>query len=86
MRKYLTINEEVKLVIYGFATNPFCISLYMRKFLFSFLSGHEPDKGRKFELFPLLLLQVEQRNPGADDNNLNSIFYEHLTRLAMVDF
>ena len=20
------------------------------------------------------------RNPGADDNNLNSIFYEHLTR------
>jgi len=24
--------------------------------------------------------QVEMRNPGADDNNLNSIFYEHLTR------
>ena len=21
-----------------------------------------------------------ERNPGADDNNLNSIFYEHLTR------
>ena len=24
--------------------------------------------------------QFENRNPGADDNNLNSIFYEHLTR------
>ncbi|XP_023334859.1 uncharacterized protein LOC111706259 [Eurytemora carolleeae] len=24
--------------------------------------------------------EVEMRNPGADDNNLNSIFYEHLTR------
>jgi hypothetical protein len=36
--------------------------------------------------FLLFLLQVEQRNPGADDNNLNSIFYEHLTRWTMVDF
>ena len=24
------------------------------------------------------------RNPGADDNNLNSIFYEHLTRSLQV--
>ena len=23
---------------------------------------------------------MQVRNPGADDNNLNSIFYEHLTR------
>ena len=23
---------------------------------------------------------IQVRNPGADDNNLNSIFYEHLTR------
>ena len=27
-----------------------------------------------------LASQFEVRNPGADDNNLNSIFYEHLTR------
>jgi len=27
-----------------------------------------------------LSAQFENRNPGADDNNLNSIFYEHLTR------
>ncbi len=34
MRKYLTL-----LVIYDFANDSFCISLYMRKILFSFLSA-----------------------------------------------
>ncbi len=35
MRKYLTIYEET---VYDYATAPFRISLYMRKFCFSFLS------------------------------------------------
>ncbi len=39
MRKYLTIYEEaVSHIRYDFAPDPFCISLYMRKILFSFLS------------------------------------------------
>ncbi len=36
MRKYITIYEEAVSHIYGFATAPFWISLYIRKIWFSF--------------------------------------------------
>ncbi len=38
MRKYLTIHEEAVSHIYDFATDPFWLSWYRRKILFSFLS------------------------------------------------
>ncbi len=40
MRKYFSLYEEAVLVIYDFAPDPFWISLYMWKILFSFLSVH----------------------------------------------
>jgi hypothetical protein len=80
MRKYVVIYEERRpLVIYDFATAPFWISLYMRKILFSFLSGHRFNTSSQNSLTTYVyLVRMFQRrfySPAETLINTETVFF-----------